>query len=1171
MSKAPEKTPKERYNEVFKLGSRMVLSGAKNPDFQEGWRLNPATRFFYNEGEQGKARNEVYEPSYEKALQEWLIGAPFNSKWRWGQAKNPFSVVQLAKSIPNSTKHPFNKLVAEFRLWDKSDEKKKMEGDLARGEMRDTGAFVHKRLNCFLTTQMPRTPKSWSAIKWLMEHPTFVGDPADEEVRAGVTFGTEEYVKYLLSEFANLDPSDQDELQENWDKFIFYHPSEYKHKKPQRAPQSDELVSGYIEGFREAGWLGEDPHRDIPDSFPVRSRYVCLSMINGMLPFEQRRVTIFIGVFDGDEVIPLVDDDAKGEPSTTFRSFNDFRAKDEEDRPQISGRESFVDVLKLGWGIDRNEGSALIRKCKMKDGATARPFSSNMILWGNKNIVGSAEDFLRGSREAPQNIVFWDADVWFQDFHGYYTESGALYGLDGVAIGDALAQPISQGRTSTQEGRLPQSTLMRVNALNDHIDNILTEKNLTFDRELEVCFPELFLEISEDKGDALTLKQVWERYFAGDEMFGFPVNLMTDGTLRSSTIPTARCYWANPAIANLDYSGLIEYDKEGEEVPEEVEEEEEEGIEIEDIELFEDLSPLVFEVDDTGLATRVPPIVLDPKADVPAVSASQFAEIIGIMEDARADQAVGQLEFPDPPIEADLGDAPGTTPKAPTPKAPTPKAPVRQPSAFSFGRLVPTAPTSRSQAFRHLPPPPSKSASAPLERPKTPPAGVPRPEETTRQRAIVEGFREAPSSARPKRRPPPFRRATGAMRGQNPNRPGWRFPRKPYGSHRRLLPIVHISPEQERRIVSEVPRRDLVKAVLDWAKDENVRFRPSITREHKGTILNEIRTHNIPVEKVGGGYYGDGKPEENSIDFEKMKWGSFTKQAHREGFRDLTTFAKRVLENPEHYYDTTQRRARFYLNVINPPKQGGKCPITGKDECVCLTKQAFRNEHKALVELLRGTAHRLLKEAEEQNTELKLKGGKLGATGDPSLLESKQENPVVEEVIADPMDDKDIRRYYPNATIIKYSELPRYSSIDQLIPQERGVVFLLYQHSYNNGHWVLLSRYAPRTFEFFCSYGSKIDEPLTWTSQANREALGEGTPYLSNLLKGWNGKITYNKKQFQVKGSKVATCGAYCVMRTACLKNDGMNLTDFQSYMEQLKKETRLSYDEIVANFVSQR
>lgn len=1149
MSKAPEKTPKERYNEVFKLGSRMVLAGAKNPDFQEGWRLNPATRFFYNSQEQGKARNEIYEPSYEKALQEWLLGAPFNSKWRWGQAKNPFSVVQLAKSIPNSTKHPYNKLVAEFRLWDKSDEKKRLEAEDADAG----GAFVHKKLNCFLTTQMPRTPKSWSAIRFLIENPTFV----EKEGTAGVTFGTEEYVKYLLSEFANLDPSDQEELQENWDKFVFYNPKEYKHKRPSRAPEKDELNSSYIEGFREAGWLGEDPHRDIPDSFPERSRYVTLTMLNPMLPFEQRRVNIFIGVFDGDEVIPLVDDDAKGEPSTTFRSFNDFRAKEDEDKPQISGREAFEDVLKLGWGIDRNEGKALLRKCKMRDGMTARPFSSNMILWGNKNIVGTAEDFLRVDNEEPQNIVFWDADVWFQDFHGYYTGDGSLYGLDGIAIGDVLAQPISQGRTSTQEGRLPQSTLMRVNALNDHIDNILTEKNLTFDRELEVCFPELFLEITEDKGDPLTLKQVWERYFAGDEMFGFPVNLMTDGTLRSKSIPEARCYWANPAIANLDYSELVEYDRQGEEVPEEVEEEEEE----EDVMEYQllDVEPLVFEVDDTGLATQIPPIVLDPKADVPAVSASQFAEIIGIMEDARADQAVGVLEFPDPPIQAEeIGEAPSLPP------------PPLPPSASVRGRLVPTAPLPRSQVFRHLPPPPPRE-QAPVERPKTPPAGVPRPEESVRRQAIAEGVREAPSSARPKRRQPPFRRATGAMRGMNPNRPGWRFPRKPYGSHRRLLPIVHISPEQERRIVSEVPRRDLVKAVLDWADDNNVRFRPSITREHKGTILNEIRTHSIPVEKVGGGYYGDGKPEENSIDFEKMKWGSFTKQAQREGFRDLTTFAKRVLDNPEHYYDTTRRRARFYLNVINPPKQGGKCPMTGKDECVCLTKQAFRNEHKALVELLRDVSQRLLKEANEQATELKLKGGKLGATGDPSLLESKRENPVVEEVIADPMDDKDIRRYYPNATIIKYSELPRYSSIDQLIPQERGVVFLLYQHSYNNGHWVLLSRYAPRTFEFFCSYGSKIDEPLSWTSQANREALGEGTPYLSNLLKGWNGKITYNKKQFQVKGSKVATCGAYCVMRTACLKNDGMNLTDFQSYLEQLKKETGLSYDEIVANFVSQR
>lgn len=522
-------------------------------------------------------------------------------------------------------------------------------------------------------------------------------------------------------------------------------------------------------------------------------------------------------------------------------------------------------------------------------------------------------------------------------------------------------------------------------------------------------------------------------------------------------------------------------------------------------------------------------VSLDPSADLPAVSASQFAEIAGIMEDARQDQVVGAIAVDDDFwIEEDSEEEDSDVWEGDL-----------IPDDIWESDLLPEVPMEERRMI-HIP-----------------------------QREVV-----------PKRREKPFSKATGEMRGRNPNRLGWRFPRKPYGSHRRLLPIVNISREEERRYSSEVPRRVLVQSILDWAKDNNVRFRPSITREHKGQILAEIRRHSIPVPRLSGGYYGDGKPSAHKdgedIDFERMKWGSFTKQAKREGFDDLGRFAREVLANPKNYYSTTRRRAHFYLNVLEPEtvgRGGGKiCPKTGKLGCVCLTRDDFINEHKAIVKLLGDTADKLQREADEQGAELKAKtGGKLGAVGDPSLLESKRENPIVEDVITDPMDDKDIRHYYPKAPILKYSDLANYSSIEQLLPADKSMIFLLYQHSYNNGHWVLLTRYAPNTFEFFCSYGSAIDEPLTWTREDQREALGEGTPYLTNILKKWKGKIAVNRKQFQQKGHSVATCGAYCVMRTACLKNDNMNLVDFQHYLESLKRETGLSYDEVVANFVSHR
>lgn len=201
-----------------------------------------------------------------------------------------------------------------------------------------------------------------------------------------------------------------------------------------------------------------------------------------------------------------------------------------------------------------------------------------------------------------------------------------------------------------------------------------------------------------------------------------------------------------------------------------------------------------------------------------------------------------------------------------------------------------------------------------------------------------------------------------------------------------------------------------------------------------------------------------------------------------------------------------------------------------------------------------------------------LRGGSAQPALPPTVdLVSKEESPVVEEIIEEPMDDGDIRAYYPNAKIIKYSDLKNYKTITQLLPKDKSYVIILYQHAANEGHWVMLMRYG-KTIEFFCSYGSVIDGPLRWTNPKARALLGEAVPYLTNMLKAQNEfNVIHNPVQYQSKGTNKATCGAHCVMRLSQMLNHGQDLTDYYDYMAKIKKESGLSYDEIVANFVSQR
>jgi hypothetical protein len=188
------------------------------------------------------------------------------------------------------------------------------------------------------------------------------------------------------------------------------------------------------------------------------------------------------------------------------------------------------------------------------------------------------------------------------------------------------------------------------------------------------------------------------------------------------------------------------------------------------------------------------------------------------------------------------------------------------------------------------------------------------------------------------------------------------------------------------------------------------------------------------------------------------------------------------------------------------------------------------------------------------------------------VLEGKKDNPIVEETIEEPMDDSDIRQYLPNAKVMRYSGLARLSDIEQLLPTDKSYVILLYENTPGSGHWVALMRYG-KTIEFFCSYGSKIDAPLRWQNPKDNAMLGQSRPFLSILLNKAKGKFRaiHNPVAYQSSKQGVATCGAWDVMRINQMKNHNQDLHEFHDYMESVKKETGLTYDEIVVNYVSKR
>lgn len=211
-----------------------------------------------------------------------------------------------------------------------------------------------------------------------------------------------------------------------------------------------------------------------------------------------------------------------------------------------------------------------------------------------------------------------------------------------------------------------------------------------------------------------------------------------------------------------------------------------------------------------------------------------------------------------------------------------------------------------------------------------------------------------------------------------------------------------------------------------------------------------------------------------------------------------------------------------------------------------------------------------------------MKGGKLAQTDAEETKIAKtimnkvagEANAEVKAISETPMGDDNIRKYFPNAKILKYSELADIQDITQLLPQDKSFFFLLYEQSLNTGHWVVVNRYKDNgrdTICFFCSYGSKVDGPLYWNSNAKNQELGQSRPFLTELLQKSGKQLQYNKIQYQSKASPVATCGAFATLWIKANLRDNMTLQDFHDWIAEIKKETGLSYDAIASNAISSR
>jgi hypothetical protein len=166
------------------------------------------------------------------------------------------------------------------------------------------------------------------------------------------------------------------------------------------------------------------------------------------------------------------------------------------------------------------------------------------------------------------------------------------------------------------------------------------------------------------------------------------------------------------------------------------------------------------------------------------------------------------------------------------------------------------------------------------------------------------------------------------------------------------------------------------------------------------------------------------------------------------------------------------------------------------------------------------------------------------------------------------LDDGDIRYYLPDARILKYNDLKKFKTIEQLLKTHKSYVIILYPVSSPiSGHWISLTRYRD-VIEYDDSYGGTVDAPFNWSSSNFKN----NKRYLSELLKKTKLKTVYNSIDFQSKRDLISTCGCYAVFRILTMLELDADLQKNNLLLQSLKESNpELGFDDIIIQYIDKR
>ena len=165
------------------------------------------------------------------------------------------------------------------------------------------------------------------------------------------------------------------------------------------------------------------------------------------------------------------------------------------------------------------------------------------------------------------------------------------------------------------------------------------------------------------------------------------------------------------------------------------------------------------------------------------------------------------------------------------------------------------------------------------------------------------------------------------------------------------------------------------------------------------------------------------------------------------------------------------------------------------------------------------------------------------------------------------LSNTDIQKIVGKIQIIKYPNLKKYKSLDELLNNKFNAVVIFYEtQSSNVGHFTCAFK-NNGVINYFDPYGLSAMDDLKHISQTIKIQLKEVTPYLPKLMQNAvnNGEsVIINKTDYQQWKSDVSTCGRHTSVR---LLNKNLNDKQYYEYLSNYKKKHKLpTFDDCVVD-----